>query len=43
MHTTFSQPGATYPFGAHVAVVEVDVGVGQGRPASGWWPWTTPA
>ena len=29
MHTTFGQPGATYPFGAHVAVVEVDVESGK--------------
>jgi carbon-monoxide dehydrogenase large subunit len=25
VRTVFAQPGATYPFGAHVAVVEVDV------------------
>jgi carbon-monoxide dehydrogenase large subunit len=29
VHTTFGQPGATYPFGAHVAVVEVDVETGK--------------
>jgi carbon-monoxide dehydrogenase large subunit len=29
VHTTFGQPGATYPFGAHVAVVEVDVESGK--------------
>src|SRR5206468_6274004 len=28
---TFSQEGATFPFGAHVAVVEVDVETGQVR------------
>jgi carbon-monoxide dehydrogenase large subunit len=29
VHSTFGQPGATYPFGAHVAVVEVDVESGK--------------
>ena len=29
VQTTFSQPGSTYPFGAHVAVVEVDVESGK--------------
>lgn len=29
VHTTFSAPGATFPFGAHVAVVEVDVDTGK--------------
>jgi carbon-monoxide dehydrogenase large subunit len=29
VQTTFGQPGATYPFGAHVAVVEVDVESGK--------------
>ncbi len=29
VHTIFSAPGATYPFGAHVAVVEVDVETGK--------------
>lgn len=29
VQTSFSQPGATYPFGAHVAVVEVDVESGK--------------
>jgi carbon-monoxide dehydrogenase large subunit len=28
----FTQPGATFPFGAHVAVVEVDLDTGQVRP-----------
>jgi carbon-monoxide dehydrogenase large subunit len=28
----FAQPGATFPFGAHVAVVEVDTETGQVRP-----------
>ncbi len=28
----FDQPGATFPFGAHVAVVEVDMETGQVRP-----------
>ncbi len=28
---TFTAPGATFPFGAHVAVVEVDTGTGQVR------------
>jgi carbon-monoxide dehydrogenase large subunit len=28
-HTVFSAPGATYPFGAHLAVVEVDVPTGK--------------
>ena len=31
VRSVFSAPGATYPFGAHVAVVEVDVETGQGR------------
>jgi carbon-monoxide dehydrogenase large subunit len=30
--TDFTQHGATFPFGAHVAVVEVDVETGQARP-----------
>ena len=29
VHTTFSAPGATFPFGAHVAVVEVDADTGK--------------
>jgi carbon-monoxide dehydrogenase large subunit len=29
VHTVFSAPGATYPFGAHLAVVEVDVETGK--------------
>jgi len=29
VQSTFGQPGATYPFGAHVAVVEVDVESGK--------------
>ena len=29
VHSTFGQPGATYHFGAHVAVVEVDVESGK--------------
>jgi aerobic carbon-monoxide dehydrogenase large subunit len=29
VHTVFSAPGATFPFGAHVAVVEVDTETGQ--------------
>jgi carbon-monoxide dehydrogenase large subunit len=29
VHSVFGQPGATYPFGAHVAVVEVDVESGK--------------
>jgi carbon-monoxide dehydrogenase large subunit len=29
VQATFSQPGSTYPFGAHVAVVEVDVESGK--------------
>ncbi|MEP9383299.1 xanthine dehydrogenase family protein molybdopterin-binding subunit [Nocardioides sp. KR10-350] len=29
VHTVFTAPGATYPFGAHVAVVEVDVETGK--------------
>ncbi|HTZ45046.1 MAG TPA: xanthine dehydrogenase family protein molybdopterin-binding subunit [Jatrophihabitans sp.] len=29
VRTVFSAPGATYPFGAHVAVVEVDVETGK--------------
>jgi carbon-monoxide dehydrogenase large subunit len=28
-HTVFSAPGATFPFGAHLAVVEVDVPTGK--------------
>jgi carbon-monoxide dehydrogenase large subunit len=31
VRTVFSAPGATYPFGAHVAVVEVDVESGKAR------------
>ena len=30
--TDFTQEGATFPFGAHVAIVEVDVETGQARP-----------
>jgi carbon-monoxide dehydrogenase large subunit len=30
--TDFTQNGATFPFGAHVAIVEVDVETGQARP-----------
>ncbi|MGA8247308.1 MAG: xanthine dehydrogenase family protein molybdopterin-binding subunit [Nocardioides sp.] len=30
--TDFTQQGATFPFGAHVAIVEVDVETGQARP-----------
>ncbi len=30
--TEFTQHGATFPFGAHVAIVEVDVETGQARP-----------
>ncbi len=29
VHTVFSAPGPTFPFGAHVAVVEVDTGTGK--------------
>ncbi len=29
VYTTFSAPGPTFPFGAHVAVVEVDIETGQ--------------
>ena len=29
MHTVFTAPGATFPFGAHVAVAEVDTETGQ--------------
>jgi carbon-monoxide dehydrogenase large subunit len=29
VHSTFGQPGATYPFGAHVAVAEIDVESGK--------------
>jgi carbon-monoxide dehydrogenase large subunit len=29
VHTVFSQPGATFPFGTHVAVVEVDTETGK--------------
>jgi len=29
VHSVFGQPGATYPFGAHVAVAEVDVESGK--------------
>jgi carbon-monoxide dehydrogenase large subunit len=29
VHTVFTAPGATFPFGAHVAVVEVDTETGQ--------------
>ncbi|MFL6160615.1 MAG: xanthine dehydrogenase family protein molybdopterin-binding subunit [Jatrophihabitantaceae bacterium] len=31
VRAVFSAPGATYPFGAHVAVVEVDVETGKAR------------
>ncbi|MCW2666129.1 MAG: aldehyde oxidase and xanthine dehydrogenase molybdopterin binding protein [Frankiales bacterium] len=31
VHTTFTSPGPTFPFGAHVAVVEVDVRTGKAR------------
>jgi carbon-monoxide dehydrogenase large subunit len=30
--TDFTQKGATFPFGAHVAIVEVDVETGQAKP-----------
>jgi carbon-monoxide dehydrogenase large subunit len=30
--TDFTQQGATFPFGAHVAIVEVDVETGQAKP-----------
>jgi carbon-monoxide dehydrogenase large subunit len=30
--TDFTQDGATFPFGAHVAIVEVDVETGQAKP-----------
>ena len=30
--TDFTQKGATFPFGAHVAIVEVDLETGQARP-----------
>ena len=30
--TDFTQQGATFPFGAHVAIVEVDLETGQARP-----------
>jgi carbon-monoxide dehydrogenase large subunit len=30
-HTVFTAPGATFPFGAHLAVVEVDVPTGKAR------------
>jgi carbon-monoxide dehydrogenase large subunit len=30
--TDFTQQGATFPFGAHVAIVEVDIETGQARP-----------
>jgi aerobic carbon-monoxide dehydrogenase large subunit len=29
VRTVFTQPGATFPFGSHVAVVEVDTGTGK--------------
>ena len=29
MHTVFTAPGPTFPFGAHVAVVEVDTETGK--------------
>jgi carbon-monoxide dehydrogenase large subunit len=29
VHTVFTAPGATFPFGAHVAVAEVDIETGQ--------------
>ncbi len=32
--TDYTQDGATFPFGAHVSVVEVDVETGQVRPAA---------
>ena len=38
-----ARPGATYPFGAHVAVVEVDTETGQGRAARARRRSTTPA
>ena len=38
----FTAPGPTYPFGAHVAVVEVDVETGKARADRGWSPSTTP-
>ncbi len=31
VHTTFTSPGPTFPFGAHVAVVEVDTETGKVR------------
>ncbi len=31
VHSTFSAPGPTFPFGAHIAVVEVDVETGKAR------------
>jgi carbon-monoxide dehydrogenase large subunit len=31
VHTVFTAPGATFPFGAHLAVVEVDVETGKAR------------
>ncbi|MDP9434466.1 MAG: xanthine dehydrogenase family protein molybdopterin-binding subunit [Actinomycetota bacterium] len=31
VRSTFSPPGPTFPFGAHLAVVEVDVATGQAR------------
>ena len=30
-HTVFTAPGATFPFGAHLAVVEVDIATGKAR------------
>src|SRR6185437_9241953 len=31
VHSTFSSPGPTFPFGAHLAVVEVDTETGKAR------------
>ena len=41
--TRFDAPGATFPFGAHVAVVEVDTETGQVTPVAASSPATTPA
>ena len=42
VRTVFTAPGATFPFGAHVAVVEVDTETGRAC-CAGWSRSTTPA
>ena len=42
-HACSARRGATYPFGAHVAVVEVDIETGQGRAGAARRASTTPA